>query len=110
MSKIVLGTARKADDIRRIYEIAQNRVMSKGRLTDQGKQFTELLGEIFDGLSLDETPFQVAVEYIKEATGEEYDGKKLASSLRAFLKSNAAKTNFRTFLDGRTLMIERIRA
>jgi len=110
MAKIVLGTARKTEDIRRIYEMAQSRVATRGRLTSQGREFTEMLGEIFDGLDLDTAPFQVAVEYIKEASEGQYeDSKKLASSLRAFLNTNAAKSNFRTFLEGKTLMVERIR-
>lgn len=110
MAKIVIGNARKTEDIRRIYEMAQSRVSSRGRFTEQGKEYTAFLGEIFDGLDINEVPFQVAVEYVKEASEGQYDdSKKLASSMRAFLNSNAAKTNFRTYLDGKTLMVERVR-
>jgi hypothetical protein len=110
MSKTVIGTARKAEDIRRIYELAASRVAMKGRLTDQGRVFTAYLEEIFTGTELDAVPFQTAVEYIKEAADGDIDNlDKVKSSLRAFLNTNAAKTNFRTVLDGRTLMIERTR-
>lgn len=106
-NKTVPGTARKIDDIRRIYEIAASRVAQRGRMTDQGKEYIQMINEIMDGMEINSVPFQVAVEYIKEAAGDQFDGKKLTSSLRAFLKTNAAKSVFSTFQDGRTLMIER---
>lgn len=103
-TKFVTGTARKIDDIRRIYELASSRVAQRGRMTEQGREYTGMIIEIMDAMDIDSVPFQVAVEYIKEATGAD---KNISSSLRAFLKTNAAKSNFNTFQDGRTLMIER---
>jgi len=104
--KIVPGTARKVEDIKRLYEMALARVSQRGRLTEQGREYTQMLNEVMDTMGITNMPFQVAVEYIREVTGIT-DSKKLASSLRAFLKTNAAKANFRTYQDGRTLIIER---
>ena len=101
--KIVPGTARKVEDIRRSYEIAVEKVASKGRMTEQGKAFVGYINEVLDGVGINEIPLQVAVEYIRDASGNFEDRKALVNSLQSFLKTDAGKSTFDTYRaeDGR---------
>lgn len=101
--KIVPGSARKVEDIRKIYEVAMEKVATKGRMTEQGRAFTGYINEVFDGIGIQEIPLQVAAEYIREASGNYEDRKALVNSLQSFLKTGAGKANFSTYRaeDGR---------
>lgn len=107
-TKSVTGIAHKVDDIRAFYERALKRVAQKGRMTEQGREYSQMISEMMEALNITEVPFQVIVEYIAEASDGKFDGKRLAPSVRAFLKSKAAKQSFETYLDGRTLMVRKV--
>jgi hypothetical protein len=109
MDKIVPGMARKPDDIKAIYEKAMTAVKNRGRVTGQGKEYTDYLNEVFDTMEIDQIEFQVAVEYIAEVSGKE-DKKKLKTSLRAFLRNKGIP--FKTYQaagKGTPLIIERVK-
>lgn len=108
-AKVVPGMARKVEDIQAIYAMAVQKVNSKGRMTEQGKEYTAYLNEIFDAVGIDQLEFQVAVEYIKVASDYTGDDKKLKTSLRSFLKNKGIPFKaFQAGGKGTPLIIERV--
>jgi hypothetical protein len=106
--KVVLGKARKDEDVKRFYEIASAKVDSKGRLTEQGKGFIGIINEILDGVGIEYVGLQKVVQYMIEV-GEKDESEKqqLVKALRAFLKTNAGKEAFETFKVNNNTMIRK---
>jgi hypothetical protein len=105
-TKIVPGTAVKEEDVKRFYSIALERFESKGRPTEQGNAMAGMIKEVFDAEGINEIPLQVAVEYIRERTGNfssDEERQALVGSLQSYLRSKGGKATFKTYRAGNGL-------